>query len=186
MKKLFFLILLSIIVTLVGFWLFQQVNNDNAYRQKVTSEMFRVVDGDTVYFNGDKARLLGFDTAELAFYGGGTGLPTPFSGDQEPYASQAKEKLRDLINNSDTVEVAFADETDKYNRNLIHIYINGVPVGVIMIEVGLAYETISRYGDNGFPDEARSILHAAQNNPPPLFENPHVWRRTHSTTARSD
>lgn len=152
----------------------------------VAPDVFRIIDGDTVYFEGKKARLLGFDAAEMAFGGGGTGLPTRFNGDQEPWASEGRDKLRQLIDYSETLEVAIAKQNDKYKRSLIHIYVNGVPVAVPMIEAGLAYETISRYGDNGFPKEAGMILKAASKSEMPKFENPHVWRRTHSKIARPD
>jgi len=40
-----------------------------------------------------------------------------------------------------------------------------------LIKEGLAYETISYYGDNGFPDLAEMILKAARNSKQPKFEN---------------
>lgn len=180
--QIIFVVLLAITIVGVIFWDKQK----SIQAQLVTSDMFKVIDGDTVYFNGKKARLLGFDTAELAFGGQGTGLPTRFIGNQDPWASEGRDKLQQLINSSEKLEVAFAKDDDKYNRSLIHIYTNGVPVGVLMIEAGLAYQTITRYGDNGFPEEAEMILKAASESEKPKFTNPHVWRRTHSNRARSD
>lgn len=177
-----FAILLAITIVGVVFW----DKEKDIQARIVTPDMFEVIDGDTVYFNGKIARLLGFDTAELAFFEKGTGLPTPFIGDQEPWASEGRDKLQQLINSSNKLEVAFAEQDDKYNRKLIHIYSNDVPVGVLMIEAGLAYQTVTRYGDNGFPEEAEMILKATSQSEKPKFTNPHVWRRTHSNNARSD
>jgi len=48
-----------------------------------------------------------------------------------------------------------------------------------LIRARLAYENISYYGDNGFPDLAERILKAAEDSPQPPFEKPYIWRREH-------
>ena len=48
---------------------------------------------------------------------------------------------------------------------------------VDMIREGLAYETVSHYGDNGFPTLAGQLLHAAEEAGEPPFQPPYIWRR---------
>jgi len=67
----------------------------------------------------------------------------------------------------------------KYGRTLAHVLIDGELLGVKLINAGLAYETVSRYGDNGLPEYAKQILAASKTGPKPKFENPYLWRKKH-------
>ena len=71
------------------------------------------------------------------------------------------------------------DGEDRYGRKLAHVLVDGRLMAVDLIKMGLAYENVSYYGDNGFPDLADQILKAAQEAPQPAFENPYKWRRKH-------
>ena len=46
-----------------------------------------------------------------------------------------------------------------------------------------AYENVSYFGDNGFPDLADRILRAAAAGPRPAFEAPYRWRKKHQKRA---
>lgn len=113
-------------------------------------------------------------------------MPSPFVGDQGEAALQAKDRLESLIRNAEIVEIAFLDNSDKYGRRLGHVYVDGIPVAVPMIKARLAYETVSRYGHQGFEQEASQVLEAAASTAAPSFENPHDWRRRNATKPRED
>jgi len=70
-------------------------------------------------------------------------------------------------------------QNDKYGRLLAHVFVDGELLSIHLIKAGLAYESISYYGDNGFPDLAERILKAAHESPRPPFEMPYKWRRSH-------
>ncbi len=70
--------------------------------------------------------------------------------------------------------------TDKYGRVLAHVVVDdGELLSVKLINAGLAYETISVYGDNGMPDIAVEIESSFYALPQPFFQNPHDWRNEH-------
>lgn len=89
-----------------------------------------VVDGDTVWYQGQNLRLQSYDS------------PEPFSdvcgGDAEvTLAKRASARLLALLNsNSFTIETAGADSTGE--RILATIRIDGVDVGELLISEGLA------------------------------------------------
>ena len=70
-------------------------------------------------------------------------------------------------------------QNDKYGRLLAHVFVDGELLSVYLIRAGLAYENISYYGDNGFPDLAERILKAARESPRLPFEEPYRWRQRH-------
>lgn len=88
-----------------------------------------VVDGDTIWLNGQNLRLQSFDT------------PEPYEGicggaKEIALAGQASARLVQLLNGSDfTVETA---GQDRYGRTLATIRINGTDVGDILISERLA------------------------------------------------
>jgi endonuclease YncB( thermonuclease family) len=71
------------------------------------------------------------------------------------------------------------DGVDTYGRRLAHVLVDGRLLSVRLVEMGLAYENVSYFGDNGFPDLAQQILEASRRTPRPPFEPPHRWRRKH-------
>ena len=71
------------------------------------------------------------------------------------------------------------DGLDRYNRRLAHVFIDGKLLSVRLLEHALAYETVSHYGDSGFPDLAQQILDASRGAPKPKFEEPYKWKRRH-------
>ncbi|MDH4037105.1 MAG: thermonuclease family protein [Candidatus Krumholzibacteria bacterium] len=128
-------------------------------------------DGDTFYIDGAPIRFLGIDTPETADPGVGI-------FEDQPFGPAAAESTRVLVLRASVVEMA-TDGRDRYNRRLAHIFIDGDLLAERLLAMGLAYETISHFGDNGFPDLADRILRAAEAGPRPAFEEPYKWRKKH-------
>ena len=63
-----------------------------------------------------------------------------------------------------------------YNNALVLIRVAGVACIALGL-MGLAYETVSYYGYQGFFDEATEVMKAAESRGPPPFENPAEFRR---------
>ena len=126
-------------------------------------------DGDTISFDDITIRILGIDTPEIAH-------PRWGQHEGQPFGDVAATRAEELIRGANRVTY-LPYQKDRYDRLLAHIFIDGNLMGIQLIKEGLAYETISYYGDNGFPDIAASILKAAENAPEPQFKNPHIWRR---------
>ena len=90
-----------------------------------------VYDGDTVELICDghsrAARIVGFDTAETR----NASCDSEFA-----HGNKATERLRELINNADTTYRKVG--TDRYNRPLIKLWVDGKSVGEILVAEGLA------------------------------------------------
>ncbi len=56
-------------------------------------------------------------------------------------------------------------------------FIDGKNYSVAVVAAHLAWESVSHYGDNGFPEEAKAVLAAAHAAGPPPFEQPYLFRR---------
>ncbi len=128
-------------------------------------------DGDTFLYRDEPIRVLGIDTPEVA-------EPDVGIFEDQPYGRAAADSTQALITRARRVEMAY-DGRDIYDRRLAHVFVDGELLGVKLLEMGLAYENVSHFGDNGFPDLADRILEAATSAPKPPFEPPHQWRRKH-------
>lgn len=128
-------------------------------------------DGDSFYYKDIVIRVLGMDTPEIIHKEHGIFM-------NQPYGLQAAQTTRVILTNAKVIQY-LPVKKDKYGRVLAHVFVDGELLSVLLIKAGLAYETISFYGDNGYPKLANRILKAARNSPEPLFENPHNWRRKH-------
>ena len=128
-----------------------------------------VLDGDTIRLDGRNIRFLGCDAPESA---------NPyFHGDQEPWAGRATAFVERKLREAETIEVEVLAERDRFNRLLGHIFVDGESLSLMLVQNGLAIETVSHYGDNGFPELAERILDAADEVGELPFEPPHEWRR---------
>jgi endonuclease YncB( thermonuclease family) len=127
-----------------------------------------VVDGDTVVYRGRHMRFLGVDTPEVR------NPELGFWVDQ-PYGNEAKVFTRRQIKQAKRITY-MQNGIDRYDRLLVHILVDGYPLSVRIVEAGLGYETVTVYGDNGFPEIAAMILEAAKLYPELPFENPSLWR----------
>lgn len=137
----------------------------------VSLQRIRFDDGDTFYLDGKPIRVLGIDTPETA-------SPSVGIMEDQPFGRAAADTTRALLGRAHRIEVAF-DGRDRYGRRLAHVFVDGELLAVKLLECGLAYENVSHFGDNGFPDLADRILDAAVKSPKPAFEQPYKWRRAH-------
>jgi endonuclease YncB( thermonuclease family) len=137
----------------------------------VTLDRIEFDDGDTFLLDGKPVRILGIDTPETASPGVGI-------MEDQPYGPEAAAFTEALLAGAARIELAF-DGRDTYGRRLAHVFVDGELLAVKLLERSLAYETVSHFGDNGFPDLADRILAAADAQPKPAFEEPYKWRRKH-------
>jgi len=128
-------------------------------------------DGDTFLLDGEPVRILGMDAPETASPGVGI-------MQDQPYGRAAAESTRALMTRAEVLEW-IPDGKDYYSRRLAHVLVDGELLSVKLIEMGLAYENVTYFGDNGFPDLADRILQASLTAPRPPFEPPHQWRKKH-------
>lgn len=133
-----------------------------------------VLDGDTIIYGarGDKQlniRVLGIDTPEIHHYAAGK------FEDQE-YGQKARDYVRGVMHRARKVEYLPCGE-DIFGRSLAHVFVDDQLLAIKLLKRGYAYETISHYGDNGYPELAAAILGAAETGSKPSFENPYLWRQ---------
>ncbi|MBV7258856.1 thermonuclease family protein [Erythrobacter sp. WH158] len=111
----------------------QVIDREEAYfpicsgPQRVTC----VVDGDTIWYRGEKIRLVGFDTPEVS---------NPGCANEARLGALATERLQDLLN-----EGAFSLEAnpegrehDRYGRALLVVSRGGANLGDMLVGEGLA------------------------------------------------
>lgn len=128
-----------------------------------------VLDGDTLLLDGRELRLLGADTPERA-------APW-FDADQEPWAGRARDLVLQALQRARRVTVLTSGSRDVHDRELAHVLIDGRALSVLLVEAGLAYETVSFYGHGGYPEIAAEVVTRARRPLP--FDPPHRWRRQH-------
>ncbi|MBN2322530.1 MAG: thermonuclease family protein [Spirochaetes bacterium] len=128
-----------------------------------------VLDGDTVRYRGTPMRFLGVDTPELKNPAHG------FYKDQ-PYGREAANFTRMEIKKAKVVTCR-TDGRDVYDRLLVHLFVDGYPLSLLIVEAGMGYETVSAFGDGGFPEISERILEASRSAGCLPFENPYLWRR---------
>ena len=138
---------------------------------KIDKSAIRLDDGDTFFYRDLPIRILGIDTPEIIHEEHGI-------FEDQPYGRAAAAFTDRALKNAEVVEY-LAFQLDKYGRLLAHVFVDKQLLAVLLIRAGLAYETVSHYGDNGFPELAEEILNAARQSPRPCFEEPYRWRRKH-------
>ena len=140
-------------------------------RVLMDKSLIRNDDGDSFHYDTLTIRVLGMDTPEITHEEHG------FFEDQ-PYGREAFALTRKIFQTAERIEyIPF--QNDKYGRLLAHVFVDGELLSEKLIRAGLAYETVSHYGDNGFKDLADHILKVASESPKPQFEPPWTWRREH-------
>jgi micrococcal nuclease len=138
---------------------------------KLEKAAIRPDDGDTFFYRDLTIRILGIDTPEIIHEEHGI-------FENQPYGRAAAAFTARALRNANVVEY-LAFQPDIYGRLLAHVFVDKQLLAVLLIRAGLAYETVSHYGDNGFPELAEEILNAARQSPRPCFEEPYRWRRKH-------
>ncbi len=140
-------------------------------RVLMDKSLIRNDDGDSFHYDTLTIRVLGMDTPEITHEEHG------FFEDQ-PYGLEAAALTQEIFQKAERIEYV-PHQNDKYGRLLAHVFVDGELLSEKLIRAGLAYETISHYGDNDFKDIAAHILEVAKDAPTPQFEPPWKWRREH-------
>lgn len=148
----------------------------------VDPERVQMDDGDTAAIRwsaGDleTVRILGIDTPETRHVE--HDLPHA-----QPFGEQARAFAQGAFAAADRVELLRASTLDPFGRSLGYVFLNGRNYSVLAVRARLAEESISRYGDNGFPREAARVMAASQRAGPLPFEPPEVFRNRMRTLAQ--
>jgi endonuclease YncB( thermonuclease family) len=138
---------------------------------RMDKRAIRPDDGDTFFYKDLAIRILGVDAPEIIHEQHGI-------FEDQPYGRRAAEMTVRVLSKAKVIEY-LPFQNDRYGRLLAHVFVDGALLSVILIKAGLAYENVSYYGDNGFPDLAEKILKASKEYPRPSFEEPYKWRRRH-------
>ena len=108
----------------------------------ITVKDFSVIDGDTSDFilnrteePSIKARFLLIDAPEMQI---------------KPYTKEVKNRVRALLKEADHIQIEYEGPTkDKYQRNLVHVWVDGILLQKILVTEGLA---IARYINGYLPN----------------------------------
>lgn len=169
-----------VFVIFVGCILAAILNGGNYEKVRILDcsgdKLIKVIDGDTIVCRNkrgkeEKIRILGINTPETAHKEIGI-------TESQPYGLEAARLAEEILMQAEQILVLTARK-DKYERTLGHVFVDEKLFGLMMINVGLAYETVSRFGDNGFSGLAAMIVYAAEHGPKPQFEDPSAWRKKH-------
>jgi endonuclease YncB( thermonuclease family) len=126
------------------------------------------LDGDTMQCNDMHIRVLGIDSPEP---------PNPKRCTEgQPFGEESAAYGRYILSQAKEVRVIASPERS-YRRILGHVEVDGISYAVRMLEEGLAYETISTFGDSNAAGHAARIKHAAKKGKKPKFEKPQNFRR---------
>jgi micrococcal nuclease len=143
-------------------------------RVKVDPATIQVDDGDSIVIkwpSGDEeiVRVLGIDTPETRHLAHNI----PFD---QSYGPEAKAFAQGAFGAASEVQILRCTTLDPFARSLAYLFINGKNYSTLVIKSHLAAESVSIYGDNGFPQIAAEMLAAAKEAGPPPFEPPGAYR----------
>ncbi len=142
---------------------------------KVDPATITVDDGDTVIIKwGDNdeeiVRILGIDTPETQHIA--HNIPI-----DQPYGREARAFAHGAFSSASEVELLRCKTLDPYKRTLGYLFINGKNYSLLVIKARLADESITPFGDNGFPEIAAEVKAASKAAGPLPFESPNLFRR---------
>jgi endonuclease YncB( thermonuclease family) len=143
-------------------------------RVTLQAALLHVDDGDTVVIRwSDKdeeiVRILGIDAPETRHLEHNLPYAQPFGEDARAFA-------RGAFAAAHRIEVLRAATVDPFDRTLAYLFIDGRNYSTMIVRARLAVESITQFGDNGFPKEAAEVMGAAKVQGPLPFEPPHVFR----------
>jgi endonuclease YncB( thermonuclease family) len=150
-------------------------------RVEVNRTLIDVDDGDTVKIrwsakDEETVRILGIDTPE-------TRHPEHDLPYAQPFGAEARAFGQGAFATATRIELLRSATLDPFGRTLGYFFLNGQNYSVLVVRARLAEESISRYGDNGLPEEAAEVTAAAKAAGPMPFEPPGVFRgRMHELT----
>ena len=143
-------------------------------RVAVPPEKIEVDDGDTAVIHwtasdAETVRFLGVDTPETRH------VPheLPYA---QPFGPEARAFGQGAFAAATKVELLRGASLDPYRRTLGYFFLNDRSYSLLVVRARLAEETITRYGDGGFPREAADVLAAAKAAGPLPFESPGAYR----------
>jgi hypothetical protein len=88
-----------------------------------------VVDGDTIWFQGQNIRIADIDTPETH---------EPRCADEKSLGDRATQRLLDLVNSGEVTLSPIDRDEDSYGRKLRIVKVDGVSVGDTLVNDGLA------------------------------------------------
>jgi endonuclease YncB( thermonuclease family) len=147
-----------------------------AHGQRVPVDIGKILvdDGDTVSIRWgrddvENVRILGIDTPETRHPEHNLPYPQDFGPEARGFAQGAFAAATE-------VQLLRASTVDPFGRTLGYLFLNGRNYSVLVVKARLAAESVSHYGDNGFPKEAAEVLAAAKATGPVPFEPPFQFR----------
>jgi endonuclease YncB( thermonuclease family) len=143
-------------------------------RVALPAALLQLDDGDTVAIrwsdrDEEIVRILGIDAPETRHLEHNL----PYA---QPFGEEARAFARGAFAAADRIEVLRAATVDPFDRTLAYLFIDGRNYSTMIVRARLAAESITQFGDNGFPKEAAEVMEAAKVQGPLPFEPPHVFR----------
>ena len=148
---------------------------------KVDPATVAVDDGDSVVISwpgGDEeiVRILGIDSPEVRH----VEHNLPFD---QPGGPEARAFARGVFGVAVDVQLLRCATLDPYGRTLGYVFVNGKNYSGLILKARLAAESVSTYGDNGFPEIAAEMLATAKEAGPLPFEPPGAYRNRMRTVT---
>lgn len=107
----------------------------------------RVIDGDTIVLEDDeRVRLLGIDTPERGEY----------------YFEEAKEKLKEMVDNKTVLLEKDKEERDKYSRLLRYVWLDEILTSLELVREGYARTFMLEQGDKYYEELTAAELEAIE------------------------
>jgi len=144
-------------------------------RVAVDASKIAMDDGDTVdiaWATGDTetVRILGIDTPETRHVKHNLPYAQAFGAEARGFAMGA-------FATATKIELLRSETLDPFGRTLGYFFLDGKNYSVLVVRARLAEESVTRYGDNGLPNQAAEVLAAAKAAGPVPFESPGEYRK---------
>lgn len=142
-------------------------------KQLIDVQFISANDGDTmsVKMDGQKqrVRLLMIDTPEMNYD----------KGDPMPYAEDAKQLTTQLLEEAESVQLLFdkGPETDKYDRLLAYVFVDGVSLHEVLLNEGLAAVRYVNKPNNSLEEELREIQQQAEAKKLNIWAHPNYLQK---------
>lgn len=148
---------------------------------KIDPEAITVDDGDTVVIRGkggdeETVRILGIDTPETQHIEHNIPIDQPFGREARAFAQGA-------FAAASQVELLRCATLDPYKRTLGYLFLDGKNYSLMVLKARLAEESVTAFGDNGFPEIAAEVKVASKAAGPLPFESPNLFRRRMRTLS---
>lgn len=131
---------------------------------KINAKLYKCVDGDTAYFTVNdkeiKTRFLAINTPES-------------TTKKEPFGKEASEYTCNKLSSAKKIELEYDEnstKTDKYDRHLVWVYVDGKLLQEDLIKEGLA-EVKYIYGDYKYIERLQNLESIAKNNKLNMWSN---------------